>query len=173
MLNRYYGWYVDTGDLAAAERGLEAELEAWAGKHGKPIIITEYGADTVARPALRRRRSRGPRSTRPSCLEMYHRVFDRIDAVVGEHVWNFADFATTSGHHARRRQQEGRLHPRPPAEGRRARAAPALDRSALTGVTLPSPAGPFRQQVATDCRPGRAVRLAERRQHRRPARCRS
>ena len=28
---------------------------------------------------------------------MYHRVFDRIDAVVGEHVWNFADFETTPG----------------------------------------------------------------------------
>ena len=25
-LNRYYGWYVDTGDLAAAEAHLEAEL---------------------------------------------------------------------------------------------------------------------------------------------------
>ena len=25
------------------------------------------------------------------------RVFDRIDAVVGEQVWNFADFTTTSG----------------------------------------------------------------------------
>jgi beta-glucuronidase len=24
---------------------------------------------------------------------MHHRVFDRVDAVVGEHVWNFADFA--------------------------------------------------------------------------------
>jgi beta-glucuronidase len=30
-------------------------------------------------------------------LEMYHRVFDRIEAVVGEHVWNFADFQTSSG----------------------------------------------------------------------------
>ena len=28
-------------------------------------------------------------------LEMYHRVFDRVSAVVGEHVWNFADFATS------------------------------------------------------------------------------
>ena len=28
---------------------------------------------------------------------MYHRVFDRVDAVVGEQVWNFADFATASG----------------------------------------------------------------------------
>jgi beta-glucuronidase len=28
-------------------------------------------------------------------VDMNHRVFDRIDAVVGEHVWNFADFTTT------------------------------------------------------------------------------
>jgi len=27
---------------------------------------------------------------------MHHRVFDRVDAVVGEHVWNFADFATAT-----------------------------------------------------------------------------
>ena len=26
---------------------------------------------------------------------MYHRVFDRVEAVVGEQVWNFADFATS------------------------------------------------------------------------------
>ena len=30
-------------------------------------------------------------------IDTYHEVFDRIDAVVGEQVWNFADFATTSG----------------------------------------------------------------------------
>ncbi|GAE70140.1 beta-glucuronidase [Cutibacterium acnes JCM 18909] len=28
---------------------------------------------------------------------MNERVFDSFDAVVGEHIWNFADFATTSG----------------------------------------------------------------------------
>ena len=28
---------------------------------------------------------------------MSHRVFDRVDAVVGEQVWNFADFATAPG----------------------------------------------------------------------------
>jgi beta-glucuronidase len=95
MLNRYYGWYVNTGDLAAAEDGLQTELEAWA-TDGKPIIITEYGADTVA----------GLHSIAPvpwteeyqvDYLDMNHRVFDRIDAVVGEQVWNFADFATSAG----------------------------------------------------------------------------
>ena len=45
MLNRYYGWYVDTGELRAAEIEWEEELRGWASE-GKPIIITEYGADT-------------------------------------------------------------------------------------------------------------------------------
>jgi beta-glucuronidase len=93
MINRYYGWYVEPGDLHAAERGLEAELRSWAALHGKPIIVTEYGADTMS----------GLHSTEGSLwseeyqvalLETYHRVFDRTEAVVGEHVWNFADFAT-------------------------------------------------------------------------------
>lgn len=95
MINRYYGWYVNPGDLAAAERALEAELTTWA-QDGKPIIITEYGADTVA----------GIHSItdtpwteeyQTSILDMSHRVFDRVDAVVGEQVWNFADFATSPG----------------------------------------------------------------------------
>ena len=30
-------------------------------------------------------------------LEMNHRVFDSVPAVVGEQVWNFADFRTVSG----------------------------------------------------------------------------
>jgi beta-glucuronidase len=95
MLNRYYGWYVHTGDLVAAEIAWDQELRGWASE-GKPIIITEYGADTFP----------GLHSVTPTpwteeyqvdYLDMNHRVFDRIDAVVGEHVWNFADFATTSG----------------------------------------------------------------------------
>ena len=95
MLNRYYGWYVHTGDLPAAEQAWEEELRGWAGEN-KPIIITEYGADTY--PGLH------SIATQPwseeyqiEYLEMNHRVFDRIDAVIGEQVWNFADFATTSG----------------------------------------------------------------------------
>ena len=95
MLNRYYGWYVQTGDLAAAERAWDEELRGWASEN-KPIIITEYGADTYpgmhAEPPV-------PWSEeyQVAYLEMNHRVFDRFDAVVGEQVWNFADFATTSG----------------------------------------------------------------------------
>ena len=96
MLNRYYGWYVNTGDLPAAELAWEDELKGWASE-GKPIIITEYGADTY--PGLRSLVTASPwtEEYQVEYLDMNHRVFDRIDAVVGEQVWNFADFATTSG----------------------------------------------------------------------------
>ncbi|HEU5484990.1 MAG TPA: beta-glucuronidase [Microlunatus sp.] len=95
MLNRYYGWYVFTGDLEAAETAWETELTAWAGE-GKPIIITEYGADTY--PGLHSVNAEPwSEEYQIAYLDMNHRVFDRIDAVVGEQVWNFADFATTSG----------------------------------------------------------------------------
>ena len=96
MLNRYYGWYVQTGDLEAAELAWEEELTAWAAE-GKPIIITEYGADTY--PGLHSVVAGNPWSEeyQVEYLDMNHRVFDRIDAVVGEQVWNFADFTTTSG----------------------------------------------------------------------------
>ncbi|KRF22332.1 beta-glucuronidase [Phycicoccus sp. Soil802] len=95
MLNRYYGWYENTGDLAGAEIAWTAELQGWSSE-GKPIVITEYGADTLS----------GNHSLTPQpwseeyqvdYLDMNHRVFDACNAVVGEHVWNFADFATTSG----------------------------------------------------------------------------
>jgi beta-glucuronidase len=96
MLNRYYGWYINTGDLKAAELAWEEELRAWASE-GKPIIITEYGADTY--PGLHSVVANNPwtEEYQVEYLDMNHRVFDRIDAVIGEQVWNFADFTTTSG----------------------------------------------------------------------------
>jgi beta-glucuronidase len=95
MLNRYYGWYVHTGELEAAEMAWEEELKGWASE-GKPIIITEYGADTY--PGLHAVVPQPwSEEYQVKFLEMNHRVFDRVDAVVGEQVWAFADFATTPG----------------------------------------------------------------------------
>lgn len=96
-LNRYYGWYVDAGDLAGAEAHLEAELAEWARTYpDKPIIMTEYGADTIA--GLHSMWDQPwSEDYQAALLEMYGRVFDRVDNVVGEQVWNFADFQTSSG----------------------------------------------------------------------------
>jgi beta-glucuronidase len=96
MLNRYYGWYVSPGDLATAEVALEAEISAWVAAYDMPIIFAEYGADTF--PGLH---DVVPypwsEEYQADLLAMFHRVFDRFDAVIGEHVWNFADFATAPG----------------------------------------------------------------------------
>ncbi|HHU5033961.1 TPA: beta-glucuronidase, partial [Streptococcus agalactiae] len=93
-LNRYYGWYVDHGDLTNAEVGLRKELLEWQDKFpDKPIIITEYGADTL--PGLHSTWNI-PYTEEFQCdfYEMSHRVFDGIPNLVGEQVWNFADFET-------------------------------------------------------------------------------
>lgn len=95
MLNRYYGWYSQVADLASAEAALREELEGWQ-TQGKPIIMTEYGADTInGLHAV----VAGPwtEEYQIQFLELYHRVFDAIPAMAGEHVWNFADFATSHG----------------------------------------------------------------------------
>lgn len=96
-LNRYYGWYVDSGDWDAAKANLRKEFEGWNKRcPGKPIIMTEYGADTVA----------GLHDVDPvmfteefqvEFLRANHEIFDEFDNFVGEQVWNFADFNTSQG----------------------------------------------------------------------------
>lgn len=92
-LNRYYGWYFGGPDLEGPKAALEAELAKWQ-KLGKPVMFTEYGADTVM----------GMHDTTPvmyteeyqvEYYKMNHEVFDACDFVVGEQAWNFADFATS------------------------------------------------------------------------------
>jgi beta-glucuronidase len=96
-INRYYGWYTDPSDLGAVRRKLEAELEAIFRKHGKPIIVTEFGADTVE----------GVHSTtlqmfseefQTAFLQVYGEVIASKEFCAGEHVWNFSDFRTPQNH---------------------------------------------------------------------------
>ena len=120
-VNRYYGWYADSGDLESAEEHLEAELRAWA-RHGKPIVVTEFGADALAGlhalpPVM------WSEDYQTALIAMSARVFRRIPEVIGEHVWNFADFATAQARAPARRQPQGRVHPRPAAQGGRLAAA--------------------------------------------------
>lgn len=95
-VNRYYGWYVFTGDMETAEDYLEADLKGWASEFKKPIIMSEYGADTM--PGFHSFWDMPwSEEFQSHFLETYHRVFDRIPELVGEQVWNFADFQTTKG----------------------------------------------------------------------------
>ncbi|KAI1293683.1 Beta-glucuronidase [Halotydeus destructor] len=98
MLNRYFGWYTDSGALQVISRQVVTEFDTWHKQHGKLMLISEYGADTVS----------GMHSS-PSAmftedfqadyLLNHFNAFDtlknRANAYfVGEHIWNFADFMT-------------------------------------------------------------------------------
>jgi len=96
-LNRYYGWYIQTGDLKAAAAAEEAELRAWQEKWpDKPIMFTEFGADTVAgvHSAYNEPFSE---EYQVNYYDMNAKIFDKIDNFVGEQLWNFADFQTKFG----------------------------------------------------------------------------
>jgi len=95
-LNRYYGWYIIGGsELEYAQKDFEEELAGWE-KEGKPIVMTEYGADTKAGihklPSVQ-----WSEEYQNEYLELQHKVFDNCDSIVGEQMWNFADFQTVEG----------------------------------------------------------------------------
>ena len=94
-LNRYYGWYIYGGNLETAQQALRMELDFWS-KFKKPVMLTEYGADTVAGLHL----VTPTMFTEEYQVEFYkatHRVVDQFSCFVGEQLWNFADFATVQG----------------------------------------------------------------------------
>ena len=94
VLNRYYGWYSEEGDLTAAKALLSDELDRYHQRYpDKPIMLGEFGADAVA----------GLHDSTPQMfseeyqrdlIEAYCSVLDQKMYICGEHVWNFADFAT-------------------------------------------------------------------------------
>ena len=45
---RYFGWYSDTGHTELITRQTVNDLRHWHSVRGKPMVITEYGADTIA-----------------------------------------------------------------------------------------------------------------------------
>ena len=94
-VNRYYGWYNLSGDLDAACDALNTELDFWAGI-GKPLMLTEYGADTY--PGVHN--TNGEMFSEEYQLDYYSRLNAELDKrpfFIGEQVWNFADFATIQG----------------------------------------------------------------------------
>lgn len=96
LLNRYYGWYMMGGpELPYAKEMFKQELQGWS-TTGKPIIIAEYGADTMngvhKLPSVM-----WSEEYQIEYLKAQHEAFDSCDNLVGEQMWNFADFQTTEG----------------------------------------------------------------------------
>ncbi|TRY57227.1 hypothetical protein DNTS_003300 [Danionella cerebrum] len=94
-VNSYFSWYHDPGHTEVIRIQLISQFDNWFRKYNKPIIQSEYGADAV--PGLH---SDPPmmftEEYQRLVLENYHSVFDlkRKEFVIGELIWNFADFMT-------------------------------------------------------------------------------
>ena len=94
-INRYYGWYNLSGDLDAACHALNIELDFWE-SIGKPVMLSEYGADTIEGV----HGTHGEMFSEEFQRDYYARIDAEIDKrpwFIGEQLWNFADFATFQG----------------------------------------------------------------------------
>lgn len=95
-LNRYYGWYTDHSDLSVVAEQMKEELIKYYNGFKKPIIVSEFGADTIegihAIPS-----ESFSEEFQKEYLEENCKAFDECDFCIGEHVWNFADFKTKQG----------------------------------------------------------------------------
>lgn len=92
-INRYYGWYVLGGQLDKGGDALANELDRLHERFGKPIVLTEFGTDTLpgvhAQPA-----EMWTEEYQVEYLRRYLDVAEKRPFMAGTHVWNFADFKT-------------------------------------------------------------------------------
>ena len=93
-INLYPGWYELPGQIEAAKKGMCTMLTGLYEKFGKPVFVFEFGADTIAgMHALPAEQWSEEYQT-----ELILALIDSIrehDFVIGEHIWNFADFRTS------------------------------------------------------------------------------
>ena len=93
-LNRYYGWYTHTGDMARGAHLLGLELDGLHKTFKKPIIITEFGADTY--PGMHAiQPEMFTEEFQTAFIKGYLDIAAERDFVVGMHVWAFSDFKTS------------------------------------------------------------------------------
>jgi beta-glucuronidase len=97
-LNRYNGWYTQSGRIEEGTALLSAEMDALHKLYPKPMIITEFGADSVA----------GMHAQPPEMFSeeyqaelvlSYINMFMTKPYVAGYHMWNMCDFKTGQAVH--------------------------------------------------------------------------
>uniref|UniRef100_A0A336KUJ1 CSON000008 protein n=1 Tax=Culicoides sonorensis TaxID=179676 RepID=A0A336KUJ1_CULSO len=96
MFNRYNAWYSNTGRLDMVTKNVIDEATSWHQMHNKPVLMSEYGADTVEGlhilPAYV-----WSEEFQEQLFAKHFLAFDHLRQAgffIGEFVWNFADFKT-------------------------------------------------------------------------------
>ena len=111
-VNRYYGWYIDMGQdildirthrtkdtfryIPWINQSVYWDISLWRETFHKPIIVTEYGADSI--PGLNQEPSVDfSEQYQNEVIQETHHAFDALHkdhTITGEMIWNFADFMT-------------------------------------------------------------------------------
>ncbi|KJH50584.1 glycosyl hydrolase family 2, TIM barrel domain protein [Dictyocaulus viviparus] len=95
-VNRYYGWYIDMGQLDWINQSVYWDISQWSEKYKRPVIVTEYGADSL--PGLNQEPSVDfSEQYQNDLIIRTHQAFDSLrksHMLAGEMIWNFADFMT-------------------------------------------------------------------------------
>lgn len=96
-INVYPGWYHLAGRIEAAVCDLEQTLTALHQRLGKPILVTEFGADAIAGfhalPAVQ-----WSEDYQAELIVALSRKLCGLPFVFGQHVWNLFDFRTAQHH---------------------------------------------------------------------------
>ncbi|CAG9833024.1 unnamed protein product [Diabrotica balteata] len=94
--NIYTAWYEYPGEVDAIIPEVQRRAKAWHTKHNKPVMVTEYGADTLAGlhtlPEFV-----WSEEYQVKFMAQYFDAYDKLRAegwFIGEMIWNFADFST-------------------------------------------------------------------------------
>jgi beta-glucuronidase len=98
FLNAYPGWYRHPGQLDVAGSALGDALDRLYQRYGKPVVLTEFGADALPGshadpPAM------WTEEYQAELIERLLQVAGQRHFVVGTHIWAFADFATAQADH--------------------------------------------------------------------------
>ena len=97
-LNRYFGWYTQSGQIDLGLDYLDREIELIHTLYPKPLIFSEFGTDAIP----------GHHAQPPEMFsEEYQAEFltkqiqltDAKPFVVGQHIWNLCDFKTGQAIH--------------------------------------------------------------------------
>ena len=97
-LNRYFGWYTQSGQIDLGLDYLDREIELIHTLYPKPLILSEFGTDTIP----------GHHAQPPEMFsEEYQAEFltkqikltETKPFVIGQHIWNLCDFKTGQAVH--------------------------------------------------------------------------
>lgn len=95
-LNRYNGWYTESGQIEVGVQRLSREIDLIHQRYGKPFILTEFGTDTIpghhAEPP-----EMFSEEYQVEFLSQYIAMLNSKPFVVGQHIWNLCDFKTSQG----------------------------------------------------------------------------